>query len=258
MKLSMDTLRRLFIVVLNTLRQGLRRRFVFIIVLLCVFILFLSLAFGELSLGENLRLTVNFGLAAVEISLVLMSVLFGAVFISGDLEKKTLLTVLTRPISPGVFFFGRWLGLSLLVFLALLALSLILAVFFIYQGLSLEWNFIQTLLGFYFESLLLLAFVLLFSSYSSSFFVLFYSLSLFVIGHGMEAINYIFRKGGGFISSFLPLLIPDLNRVNWKSAVVYGDKIPFQEFALSGAYIFCWLGFVLALALYLFEKREYS
>ena len=254
----MDTINRVFIVLLNTLKQGLRRRFIFIIALLSVFVLFLSLALGELSLGENLRLTVNFGLASVEISLALMSVLFGAVFISGDLERKTLLTLLIRPISPGVFFFSRWLGLSLLIFLALLVLSLILAGFFIYQGLALEWNFIQTLLGFYFQSLLLLAFVLLFSSYSSSFFVLFYSLSLFVIGHGTDAINYLFRKEAGFISSFLPLLIPDLNRVNWKSAVIYGDKISFQEFFFSSVYIFSWLGFVLFLALYFFEKREYS
>ena len=247
-----------FIIVLMTLRQGLRRKFVLSLSLLSVFVMFFSLALGQLSLGEASRLTVNFGLASVQISLAIISVLFGAVFISGDLEKKTLLTTLVRPITPGLFFFSRWLGLAVLVLLTLCVLSLILSGFFIYKGFVLEWNFVQALLGFYFESLLLLGFVLFFSSYSNTFYVLFFTLALFFIGHGLDSISYLFRKTGDFISSFLPLLIPDLNRVNWKSAVIYGDQIPFKEFALSSAYILCWTGFILALSLYFFEKREYN
>lgn len=246
------------IIVSNTLRRGLRKRFVPALCLLCVFIMFLSLILGQLSLNEAERLTVNFGLAALQISLVVTSVLFGAFFISNDLEKKILLTILTRPLSPWVFFLSRWVGLALLIFFVLFILSITLTGFFIYQGVSLDWNLLQTFLGFYFESLLFLGFVLFFSSYTGTFFVLLYSLSLFIVGHSFDSINYLFQKTEHFVFFILPLLIPDLNRVNWKSAVVYGDQIPFQEFALSSAYIFCWLGFILALSLYFFEKREYN
>ena len=154
--------RCVFIIMLMTLKQGLRRRFVLSLSLLSVFVMFFSLALGQLSLGEASRLTVNFGLASVQISLAIISILFGAIFISGDLEKKTLLTTLVRPITPGLFFFSRWLGLALLVFLTLCVLSFILSGFFLYKGFALEWNFIQALLGFYFESLLLLGFVMFF------------------------------------------------------------------------------------------------
>ena len=246
------------IVVSNTLKQGFRKRFVPALCIFCISILFLSLILGQLSLNETERLTVNFGLAALQISLVIMSVLFGATFISGDLEKKILLTVFTRPISPWVFFFSRYVGLALLMFFVLVILSLILMGFFIYQGTSLDWNLLQTFLGFYFESLLFLGFVLFFSSYTGSFFVLLYSLCLFIIGHSLDSISYLFQKTESFVFYILPLLIPDLNQVNWKSAVVYGDQIPFQEFVLSSAYIFCWLGFILTLSLYFFEKREYN
>ena len=249
---------RAFIIVLMTLKQGLRRRFVLSLSLLSVFVMFFSLALGQLSLGEASRLTVNFGLASVQISLAIISILFGAIFISSDLEKKTLLTTLVRPLTPGLFFFSRWLGLALLVFLTLCVLSFILSGFFLYTGFALEWNFIQALLGFYFESLLLLGFVMFFSSYAGTFYVLFFSLALFFIGHGLDSISYLFRKTGDFASSFMPLLIPDLSKINWKSAVIYGDKIPFNEFALSSVYILCWTGFILALSLYFFEKREYN
>lgn len=246
------------IVLSNTLKQGFRKRFVPALCLLCIVIMFLSLILGQLSLNETERLTVNFSLAALQISLVVMSILFGAVFISGDLEKKILLTIFTRPVSPWVFFFSRYIGLALLLFFALVILSVILMGFFAYQGISLDWNLFQTFLGFYFESLLFLGFVLFFSSYTGSFFVLLYSLCLFIVGHSLDSISYLFQKTENFVFFILPLLIPDLNRVNWKSAVVYGDSIPFKEFALSSAYIFCWIGLALTLSLYFFERREYN
>ena len=251
-------MKRVFIILQTTLKQGLRRRFVLAGVVLCLAAMLLSLGLGGLSLNEAPRLTVNFGLAAVQISLAIMSVLFGTVFVTGDLEKQTLLMTLVRPITRAGFFFSRWLGLALLILLALCVLGSLLSLFFIYQGRLLEWNLLQALFGFYLESLLLLAFVFFFSSYASSFYVLFYSFSLFIVGHAVDSLSYLFYKENNLFVSFLPFIIPDLNKVNWKSAVVYGDKIPFQEFALSSAYILCWLGVVLSLTLYFFEKREYN
>lgn len=250
---------RVFLIIaFNTFKRGLKKPLILTLCLLCISIIFLSLALGQLSLNEAERLTVNFGLAALQIFFVIMSILFGVTFISKDLEKTILLTVFTRPISPWGFFLSRYLGLALLMLFILFSLALVLIGAFIYQGISLEWNFFQALFGFYFESLLLLGFVLFFSSYTGSFFVLFYSFSLFIIGHSLDSISYLFQKTESFVFFILPLLIPDLNRVNWKSAVVYGDAISFKEFALSSSYIFCWLGVTLALSLYLFEKREYS
>lgn len=254
-------MRVLFVVAINTIREGLRKKFLIGLLLTCLVVLCLSLLLSQLSLDDKGRLTVDFGLAAIQILLVALSVFFGSSFIASDLDKKILWTILTRPIRPSVFFFGRYLGLSVLLCLGLVVLSSLLILFFVFLKIPVQLVLFYSLLAFLFESLLFLAFVLFFSSYANSFLVLFYCLSVFVIGHFLESLFYFIDKvegGFGFVLSQTLRLLPNLERINWKSAVVYQDKIPFSDFAFSSLYIVCWIGFILSLSLLMMEKKEYN
>lgn len=254
-------MREFFVVIISTLREGLRKKFLAGLLVTCFLILVLSLFFAQLSLDDKGRLTVDFGLAAVQLLLVALSIFFGSHFIAGDLEKKILWTILTRPIRPSVFFLGRYLGLIFFLFLALLALSLILISFFLFLKIPIPLAFLYTLIGFFLESSLLLAFVLFFSAYVNSFLVLFYCLSLFIIGHFLDSLFYFTKKSPdffNFIISQIVRFLPNLEKVNWKSAVVYQDVIPFSEFAFSSLYMLLWIGFILCLGLLIMENKEYN
>ena len=254
-------MRVLFVIINNTIREGLRKKFLAGLLVTCFLVLCLSLLFAQISLDDKGRLTIDFGLAAVQLLLVALSVFFGTGVIRGDLDKKILWAILTRPVHPSTFFFGRYLGLSFLLFLGLAALSLLLLVFFVFLKIPIQLVLVYTLMGFLFESLLLLAFVLFFSSYASSFLVLFYCLSVFIIGHFLESLFYFIDKTPStlsFILSQITRFLPNLEKINWKSAVVYQDQIHFLEFAMASLYIFLWIGFILSLSLWLMEKREYA
>ena len=254
-------MRVLLPVFINTLREGLRKKFLIGLLLVCFFVLCSSLLFAQFSLDDKGRLTVDFGLASVQLLLVALSVFFGVGFIAGDLEKKILWIVLTRPVRPSVFFLGRYFGLSFLLILALAALSLLLIGFFVFLKIPIQLVLFYALFGFLFESFLLTAFVLFFSSYTNSFLSLFCCVSVFVIGHFLESLTYLISKMGGtfgFVLYQCLNFLPNLEAVNWKSAVVYQDKIPFAEFASSSLYIFFWIGCILSLSLWIMEKREYN
>ena len=247
---------RALTVISLTLRQAVRRRFLWAAGLVCVLIAAASHVLGGLSLDEAQRTAVNFSLSGAQIALSLITLLFAAVFISRDLEKKTLLPVLTRPVPPWLFFFSRIAGLALLIFGAVFAVGLVLAGFFLLKGISLSANFPQIFFGFYLECLLLLAASLFFSSVSGPFWTLAGGVTVFFAGRSADSLNYLF--GGSAGAPFLPFLIPDLNRVNWKAAAVYGDIIPFQEFAFSSLYIIGWTGFIGSLGLLILQKKQYG
>lgn len=253
-------MRVLFIVFKNTLREAVRKNFFIGLLPACFLILCLSLLFAQLSLDDEGRLTVDFGLASVQLLLTGLAVFFGAGFIGGDLDKK-LWMILVHPVRPSVFFLGRYLGLSALLFLALMALSLLLALFFMVLKIPVQMVLFYALLGFFLESLLLLAFVFFFSSYVNSFLVLFYCISVFIIGHFLDSLFYFIEKSTGILNivlSQITRLFPNLEAVNWKSAVLYQDSISLMEFTSSAFYIFLWTGFILSLALLIMEKREYT
>ncbi|MCZ0932340.1 MAG: hypothetical protein OXJ52_04205, partial [Oligoflexia bacterium] len=154
----------------------------------------------------------------------------------------------------------RYLALAGLLLLAGMALSFLLILFFAFLKIPIQLVLLYALLGSLLESLLLLAFVILFSSFVNSFLVLFYCISIFIIGHFLDSLFYFIEKAPGLLNAILYQLLhllPNLERVNWKSEVVYQDSLKFVEFASSAGYLFLWIGFVLSLALLIMEKREF-
>ena len=253
-------MRVLLVIFLNTIKQAFRRKFLAGLLAACFIILLLSLVFAQLSLDDKGRLTVDFGLAGVQILLAGLAVFFGSSFISADLDKKILWTILTKPVRPSVFFLGRYLALASLLCLASIALSILLILFFLFLKIPIQLILLYALLGILLESFLLLAFVILFSSFVNSFLVLFYCIAVFIVGHFLDSLFYFVKKTPGFLNVIfyqLLHLLPNLERINWKSEVVYQDKLEFLEFTSSAGYLFLWIGLVLSLALIIMEKREF-
>ena len=251
---------RLLIIVQNTIKEGLRKKFLPGLLFCCFVILVFSLFLGQLSINEKKRITIDFGLAGIEITLSALSVLLGSVFISEDLEKRTIWAILSRPVRPSVFFLGRFIGVTSLIFLALCALSLTLTGFFLYLSIPLSLTLFQALFGFFIESILLLAFVLLFFNFITAFLVPFYCLGVFVIGHWLDSLLFLTKKGSGVFVGLFPYIInifPNLERGNWKSAVVYGDVLSWGDFSAAALYLLFWIGCVLSFSLFLFERRDF-
>ena len=251
---------RLIIIVQNTIKEGLRKKFLAGLLFFCFVILVFSLFLGQLSINEKKRITIDFGLAGIQITLSALAVLLGSVFISGDLEKRTIWAVLSRPVRPSVFFLGRFIGVTSLIFLALCALSLTLTGFFFYLDIPINLTLFQALFGFFFESILLLAFVLFFFNFITAFLVPFYCLGVFVIGHWMDSLLFLTKKGSGVFVGLFPYIInlfPNLERGNWKSAVVYGDVISWGDFSAVVFYLLFWMGCILSISLLMFEKKDF-
>ena len=248
---------RLFIVAFYTFLEGIRKKFLFVLGAVCIFILFFGVLFGQISLDEQTRLTINFGLASLQIGLVALALFLGTAFFCGDLEKGILLTIFIRPIKPSLFFLGRFLGLAALLLVSLMALFFLLMIFFFYLKIPLTLALGQALFGFFLESLFLLATVLFFSSFNS-FLVPLYVLGVFFIGHGLPSLLYALKENEKFsLLSYFISWFPQLERVNWKSAVVYGDVISGQEFFFSSFYMIFWIGFMLLLSCWIFERKDF-
>lgn len=253
-------MRRLIIIAHSTIKEGLRKKFLTGLLLFCFVILIFSLFLGQLSINEKKRITIDFGLAGIEVTLSALAILLGSVFISGDLEKRTIWAVLSRPVRPAVFFLGRFVGVACLVFFALCVLSLTLVGFFLYLDISLNLTLFQALTGFFVESILLLAFVLFFFNFSTAFLVPFYCFGIFIIGHWLDSLMFLTKKGTGFLVGLFPYIInifPNLERGNWKSAVVYGDSIFWMDFSAATLYLLFWTGCILSLSLFLFERKDF-
>ncbi len=79
--------------------------------LFAVGLILFSLLLGELAPREQLRLTVDVGLAAISLMSVLLAIVLGGANLYKEIERKTVYFILPMPIARWQFLVGKFLGL---------------------------------------------------------------------------------------------------------------------------------------------------
>jgi ABC-type transport system involved in multi-copper enzyme maturation permease subunit len=103
----MNPLRSVWLVALNTIRELLRSKLLYNLLLFAVLLIGSSFFIAQLTIGQWDRVIVDLGLAAAEITGMLIAVLIGVGLVAGEVERKTIFAVLARPLGRGAFLAGR-------------------------------------------------------------------------------------------------------------------------------------------------------
>ena len=85
-------------------------------------VLALTLALGELSLDQNMRVVTDLGLASISIFAVVIAIFLGSSLLYKEIERKTLYVILPKPIARFEFLLGKYFGIvaTCVVFIAIM------------------------------------------------------------------------------------------------------------------------------------------
>jgi len=120
---------RVWALALNTFREAVRDRVLYLLLVVGLAAVGFSRFLGEISVGDELHVIVNTGLTAVSLLGVMISVFVGTGLIYKELDKRTVYTILSKPVRRGEFILGKYLGL---VLTALVCMALLSAGFLVY------------------------------------------------------------------------------------------------------------------------------
>ncbi len=115
---------RVWAMALNTFREAVRDRILYLLLVVGVGAVVFSKFLGEISVGDHLHVIVNTGLTAVSLLGVMISVFVGTGLIYKEIDKRTVYTILSKPVHRGEFILGKYLGLLLTIALCMGLLSL--------------------------------------------------------------------------------------------------------------------------------------
>jgi Cu-processing system permease protein len=123
-------MRRSLAIALNTYRESVRARIFHGLFALALATAAYSLVIGAYAVRNHLRVVSDVGSASISLYAIVVSVIVSATSLHRELELKTLLPILARPISRGQYLSGKYLGilLTMAVFVAANAGALLLAV----------------------------------------------------------------------------------------------------------------------------------
>ncbi len=173
---------RVWAVALNTFREAVRNRVLYVLAMFAVGLMAFSIVLGELSMHEEVRVIKDLGLAGISFVGVVIALFLGVNLLSKELDRKTVYFVIPKPLRRWEFLLGKYLGqvftLSILVGL----MGLILAVFVAVQGGTHGVAMVRAEVLVLAELALLTAVAMLFSSFSSPYLSAMFTAALWIIG----------------------------------------------------------------------------
>jgi ABC-type transport system involved in multi-copper enzyme maturation permease subunit len=214
-----------------------------------------------LTVGDRVKIVKDVGLASISLFGALMAILMGIGLVYKEIDKKTIFTILSKPIHRYQFLLGKFFGLVLTLLIMLVLMSVVFLVILYLHTSTIEWNLLVAIAFIFLELCLLTAVALLFSCFSTPILSSLFSLSFYLIGHFAWGLETLIKKIDSgvwrFLSQAIYTFLPDLQNFNFKTEVVYGLSIPSQAVVYSIFYGLFYTLFVLALATLIFRKRNF-
>src|SRR5271156_5794638 len=154
----------------NTFREAVRDRVLYNLIAFALLMSGAAILVGQISIGIERLVVINLGLTAVSLFGIVISIFIGIGLVSKEIDKRTLYTVLSRPVQRWEFIVGKFFGLAgtLVGNTFFMGIGVFGALLYVSHKLSV--GDAQILVALYFiilEFLIVCSVALLFSSFSS-------------------------------------------------------------------------------------------
>jgi hypothetical protein len=258
-----------FAIALNTFREATRNKIFYSLILFGVACLMLTLAVSSASLHQEVRLMKDVGLFMTSTFSVFIAVLIGINLVYQEIERKTIYTVIPKPIGRWQFLFGKYVGLLATMAVQVVVMGFVLALQFWIMGETMGIEMVQALWLIFIEILVVTAVALFFSAFSTPFLSGLLTLGIFAVGRFVDRLVELrFKPERGeapdpVLEQIAALVrgvanvAPDLSLYNTTPYVVYDKAIDWGYVVQASLYGCTYAGITLLLAAVMFHRRDF-
>lgn len=251
------------IVALNTFREAVRDRVLYNLVFFVLMMMAAAVLVGGVSIGIERDVIINLGLSAISVFGIVMAIFIGVGLVHKEIEKRTLYSLLSKPVQRWQFLIGKFAGLSLtlIVNTALMMVGLAAALFYVTH--KFERGDVTVLIAIYFILLqlgLITSLALFFSCFSSPMLSTLYTLGIYIAGVFAPDIRDIgiFTSSTGIkvVAKCIYYVLPNFHNFNVISAAVHQEAIPFRLVWQNTTYAVLYITLVMIGASAAFSRRD--
>jgi ABC-type transport system involved in multi-copper enzyme maturation permease subunit len=222
----------------------------------------IAAAFGSVSIGDSMKFVKDFSLFSVSLFGVVTTVVLGVNLLNNELQKRTIFTLLSKPVARWQFLLGKYLGLlaTLAIMMAMMAMAL-LSLLWGLEG-SVDWVLVPVITAMLLEIAILLAVAIFFSTIVvTPALAGLFTVAAFVAGRSTPWLSY-FQDGHHppllrAFTQLLSLVLPNLDRFYVADQVVSGQSLSSFYYFSLGLYAAAYVGALLVLSAAIFRRREF-
>jgi ABC-type transport system involved in multi-copper enzyme maturation permease subunit len=246
----------------NTFREATRDRVIVGVFVSGLVLLLATQVLSPLAMGEGGRLAVDLGLSGITLLGTLVTLLVGTSLVAKEIERRTIYSLLSRPIARPHYLIGKWIGMTAALWVVAAGLGLSLWALLALRGLSP--NALSLLQSVYLAGLelaLVAALAVMFSALSTPVLSALYTLGACIVGHWSDDLRLYAAKLPGALAPTLHAasnLVPNLPIFNMRTLAAHGETTTLLHLGLATAYAITYCACVLSLAAAAFESRDFK
>lgn len=251
------------VVALNTFREAIRDRVLYNLVFFALLMIGAAILIGQVSIGIDRMVIVNLGLSAISVIGLVMAVFIGVGLVHKEMEKRTLYSVLAKPVRRWQFLAGKYAGLLVTLTVNTFFMTLGLAAALFYVGRPFLRSDVSIAVAAYFillELALVTAITLFFSCFSTPMLSALYTLGIYITGIFAPDIrdfgdltNSAWLKA---ISRTVYYLVPNFHNFNVIDLAAHGNSVPLRLIGQNTLYAACYVALVMLSASAVFSRRN--
>jgi ABC-type transport system involved in multi-copper enzyme maturation permease subunit len=255
---------RIFVLAKNVFLEMVRDRVLYILALYALLLVGAKFILPELAAASEAKILLDFGLAAMSVIGTIIAIFIGTGLLNKEIEKRTILVLISKPVSRSEIIVGKFFGLSaVLAILIIIMTGMYLGCLQITQT---SYSFPSIIIAAAFILLqlcLIVAVAITFGSFTSSLLATALTFGISLMGNTTQDLLKLSSINGSssvkYLSQALYLILPDLSRLDVKNSAVYGlQALPNQTALLTNAgYGLCYSAMLLAIAILIFSRREF-
>jgi ABC-type transport system involved in multi-copper enzyme maturation permease subunit len=253
---------RVFYIASNTFREAVRDRVLYNLVAFAVLMSGAAILVGQISINIERLVVVNLGLTAVSLFGMVIAIFIGIGLVSKEIEKRTLYTIISRPVRRWEFIVGKFFGLAgtLVVNTVCMAIGVFAALLYVSGHFQAGDGWVLVALYFaVLQFLIITSLTLLFSSFSSPLMSAVFAFSLFIIGSFAEDLRGFAALATGaarWLATGAAYLVPNFSSLNVISSVAHQQAVSTQLILYNTLYALVYAGMALSGAVLIFERRN--
>ena len=260
---------------LSVFKESVRDKVLYNLVFFAVFLIAVSYLLSQLTAGQDIKIIKDLGLAAMSIVGLFIAVFIGIGLVSKEVEKRSIYSLLAKPIRRQEFIVGKYLGLVLTI---LLNIGIMTLAYYAVLG-SIAWRegswfmphwgapaldpaLLKAVGMICLQLMIITAVALFFSTFSSSMLAAALTFGVYVVGHfNADLRNFetvVDSRPLIYTARVLYYVLPNFATLDIKNDVVHAMPVPSPYLMLNTAYSVVYIALLVSAATFIFMRKDFK
>ena len=256
-------------------RESVRDRVLYNLVAFALLLIGASLLLAQLTAGQDVKIVKDLGLSAMSLFGLFIALFIGIGLVSKEVERRTIDSLLAKPVRRSELVAGKYAGLVLTVLVNLAAMGAMVYVVLAWLSwgqpaeVRRSWGapatdprLLVAMFLVFVQLTLVIAIALFFSTFASPLLAAAFTAALFIAGHftaDLQHLESVVKSPAvALMSRGLYHVLPDFALFDVNAAVVHGQPVAPNRVALAVGYAILYSGGLLGLAVLIFSRRDFK